>query len=99
MPYTEKNIKFIPQLFEKVILLPFGIQSTKLHLHTWKEIDYDIFEKFIETNSNKIISYDQAISKINNNFFYKIIRFLSFVVLRLKRIRLDKVSAYKIKET
>ncbi len=99
MPYTEKNIKFIPQLFEKVILLPFGIQSTKLHLHTWKEIDYDIFEKFIETNSNKIISYDQAISKINNNFFYKIIRFLSFAVLRLKRIRLDKVSAYKIKET
>ena len=43
--YTEKNIKFIPQLFEKVVLLPFGIQSTKLHPHTWKEIDYLNFVK------------------------------------------------------
>ena len=73
MPYTEKNIKFIPQLFEKVIILPFGIQSTKLHLHTWNEDDYQIFENFIKTNSEKIISYDLALSKINNNFFFVLV--------------------------
>jgi len=99
MPYTEKNIKFIPQLFEKVIILPFGIQSTKLHLHTWNEDDYQIFENFIKTNSEKIISYDLALSKINNNFFYKILRYLISKILKIKRLRLDKVSKYKIQRS
>ena len=98
MPYVEKDIKFIPQLFEKVVLLPFGIQSTKLHLHKWKEIDYINFERFIQKNSNKIITYDQALAKINNNFFYKFLRFIITNILKLKRLRLKKESEYKIKE-
>ena len=61
MPYTENKIKFIPQLFDRVILLPFGIQSTKLHLHSWKENDFKSFEKFVKKNSNKIITYDEAL--------------------------------------
>lgn len=97
MPYTEKNVKFIPQLFEKVVLLPFGIQSTKLHLHIWDENDYKKFENFIKTNSKKIITYDQALNKINNSFLYKIIRYFISKILKLKRMRLDKVSGYKIK--
>ena len=97
MPYTEKNVKFIPQLFEKVVLLPFGIQSTKLHLHVWDENDYKKFENFIKTNSKKIITYDQALNKINNSFLYKIIRYFISKILKLKRMRLDKVSGYKIK--
>ena len=97
MPYTEKNVKFIPQLFEKVVLLPFGIQSTKLHLHVWDENDYKKFENFIKINSKKIITYDQALNKINNSFFYKIIRYFMSKILKLKRMRLDKVSGYKIK--
>jgi len=97
MPYTEKNVKFIPQLFEKVVLLPFGIQSTKLHLHIWDENDYKKFENFIKINSKKIITYDQALNKINNSFLYKIIRYFISKILKLKRMRLDKVSGYKIK--
>ena len=97
MPYTEKNVKFIPQLFEKVVLLPFGIQSTKLHLHIWDENDYKKFENFIKINSKKIITYDQALNKINNSFLYKIIRYFTSKILKLKRMRLDKVSGYKIK--
>lgn len=97
MPYTEKNIKFIPQLFEKVVLLPFGIQSTKLHLHIWDENDYKKFENFIKINSKKIITYDQALNKINDSFLYKIIRYFMSKILKLKRMRLDKVSGYKIK--
>lgn len=97
MPYTEKNVKFIPQLFEKVVLLPFGIQSTKLHLHIWDENDYKKFENFIKINSKKIITYDQALNKINNSFLYKIIRYFMSKILKLKRMRLDKVSGYKIK--
>ena len=98
MPYTENNIKFIPQLFEKVVLLPFGIQSTKLHPHTWKEIDYLNLKKFIEKNSKKVITYDQALAKVNDNLFYKLLRFLTTKVLKLKRLRLKKDSEFNIKE-
>ena len=98
MPYTENNIKFIPQLFEKVVLLPFGIQSTKLHPHTWKKIDYLNFVKFIEKNSKKVITYDQALAKVNDNLFYKLLRFLTKKVLKLKRLRLKKDSEFNINE-
>ena len=96
MPYTENDIKFIPQLFNKVVLLPFGIQSTKLHLNLWKQEDLDNFEKFIIKNLNKIITYDQALQKINNNFFYKFINTLSKKILRLKRIGINKRVGYNV---
>ena len=90
MPYMEKDIKFIPQLFYKVFLLPFGIQSTQIHLNYWKQEDFDNFEKFVKKNSNKIITYDQALKKINNNIFNKSINILSKKILRLKRITIKK---------
>ena len=86
MPYTENGLKFIPQLFYKLFILPFGIQTTQIHLNYWNQEDFDIFEKFIIKNSNKIISYDQALEKINNNLFYKIINILIKKILRIKRI-------------
>ena len=93
MPYTENDIKFVPQLFEKVLLLPFGIQSTKLHLNTWKQEDFDNFEKFIKKNSNKIITYDQALETINNNLFYKFINSLFEKMLKLiRKIKNKKVD-------
>jgi len=90
MPYTENDIKFIPQLFHNVFALPFGIQSTSIHLNYWNQKDFDNFEEFIKKNSNKIISYDQALEKINNNFFYKLINILSKKILRFKRIIIRK---------
>ena len=86
MPYTENNIKFIPQLFYKLFSLPFGIQSTQIHLNYWKQKDFDNFEKFILNNLNKIITYDQALEKINNNLFYKFINVLTKIILKTKRI-------------
>ena len=86
MPYVKNNIKFIPQLFYKVLALPFGIQSTQIHLNYWKQKDFDNFEKFIEKNFKKIITYEQALKKVNNNFFYKLINILSERILKLKRI-------------
>ena len=84
MPYSENGIKFIPQLFYKLIALPFGIQSTQIHLNYWAEKDFDIFKKFIEKNSNKIISYEEALNKINNN--YKLINPFIKKILQLKRL-------------
>ena len=86
MPYIENEIKFIPQLFYKVLALPFGIQATQIHLNYWRQNDFNNFERFIEKNSNKIITYDQALEKINNNLFYKFIGSLSAKILRFKRI-------------
>ena len=85
MPYTENDIKFIPQLFYKVFVLPFGIQATQIHLNYWKQKDFDNFEQFIKKNINKIITYNQALGKINNNSFYKFINTLSKKMLKFKR--------------
>lgn len=85
MPYMENEIKFIPQLFYKVFLLPFGIQCTQIHLNNWKQKDYENFENFIIKNSNKIITYDQALNKINNSSFYSLIKFLSKKMLKVMR--------------
>ncbi len=85
MPYIENDIKFIPQLFYKVFVLPFGIQTLQIHLNYWEQKDFDNFEKFIKKHSNKIITYDQAIAKINNSFFYKFINTSTKIILRIKR--------------
>ena len=86
MPYTENEIKFIPQLFYKLFALPFGIQSTQIHLNYWKEKDFSDFEEFINNNSDKIVTYDQAINKINDNLTYKLINKSLEKILKLKRI-------------
>ena len=85
MPYKENDIKFIPQLFYKVLLLPFGIQSTAIHLNYWNEIDFNNFRNFLENNSDKIITYDHALEKINNDFSYELIKILVKKVLQTKR--------------
>ena len=92
IPYTKNNIKFIPQLFYKVLALPFGIQATQIHLNYWTQEDFNNFEKFIKKNSNKIITYDQAIKKINNNIFYKLINGLLEKILKFLRIILRRNS-------
>ena len=86
MPYVEHDIKFIPQLFYKVVTLPFGIQSTQIHLNYWNQKDFDNFEKFIIKNLKNIITYDQAIEKVNNNLFYKSINILTKKILQFKRL-------------
>ncbi len=86
MPYTINNIKFVPQLFYKLYVLPFGIQSTQIHVNYWNENDFQIFEKFIEKNNNKIINSDTAFSKSFDNYFFKMINLLFKNTLRLKRV-------------
>ena len=86
MPYEENSINFIPQLFYKIFAIPFGIQCFQIHLNYYNQNDFNKLENFIEKNSEKIITYDQAMSKVNNNYFYKIIRILSKKILQIKRL-------------
>ena len=85
MPFKKKKLNFIPQLFYKEISLPIGIQSTQIHLNYWKEEDFLNFEKFIEKNKSKIISFDQALKKVNDNLFYQSINLLVEKTLKILR--------------
>ena len=49
--------------------------------------------------SNKIITYDDALKKVNNNPIYKLINILSKYTLKIKRIGLKKDEGWKIKQT
>ena len=86
MPYEENKINFIPQLFYKIVKLPFGIQSFQIHFNYFDKIDFYDFKIFIEKNYEKIITFDQALSKVNNNFFYKVTRIATKKILQIKRL-------------
>lgn len=80
------DVNFIPQLFYKNIMLPYGIQTTQIHLNYWKNQDFELFKKFIIKNKNKIITYDQAISKVSNNTINLSINFLLEKILKTIRL-------------
>ena len=86
MPFKKDNLNFIPQLFYKQVMLPFGIQSTQIHLNYWNDNDYEKFENFIIKNSSKIISFDQALSKVNNSLFYTSINYIIEKTLKVIRV-------------
>jgi len=85
MPYEENGMQFVPQLFYKLYTVPFGVQTFQIHLNYFKQKDFEEFEQFIKSNSKKIITYEQAISKLTNNLQHKIIRMVSKKALQLKR--------------
>ena len=85
MPYEKDGLSFIPQLFYKILILPFGVQSTQIHLNYWEEKDFKNFKNFIEKNQDKILSFDQALSKVNNSLFYKLINLSLEKILKLLR--------------
>ena len=64
MPYEENEIKFIPQLFYKVYALPFGIQSTQIHLNNWNDNYFDKFEIYLSKTTLK--SFTKSV--INHKF-------------------------------
>ena len=70
VPYLEKGIVFIPQLFYKEIMLPFGVQSTQIHLNYWNNKDFEKFERFILKNKEKLISFDETLNKKNNGYIF-----------------------------
>mgnify|MGYP003329018999 FL=1 len=75
-PYYKNELLFIPQLFYKEILLPFGIQSTQIHINYWNDKYYFNFEKFIIKNHKKIDSLDYILSNSYTNKFKNFINFL-----------------------
>ena len=89
MPYENNNIHFIPQLFYKLYILPFGIQTTQIHLNYWSIEDYKKFEKFVKKNVSNIINYDEALSKSSNQLQNKILNFMVKSIIKTKRFFLN----------
>ena len=85
MPYENDNIHFIPQLFYKLYILPFGIQTTQIHLNYWSVEDYKKFENFVKKNMSNIINYDEALSKSSNQIQNKILNFMVKNIIKTKR--------------
>ena len=86
-PFYKHDLLFIPQLFYKEIFLPFGIQSTQIHLNYWADEDFKNFEKFIVKNHKKVISFDQALERINNGVIFSVLNFLIKIILKTLRFR------------
>ena len=84
-PYYRNEILFIPQLFYKEIALPFGIQSTQMHINNWNEKDYKNFETFIIKNYKKIVNLDYIIKITDSNSFKKIINYIVEKILKTIR--------------
>jgi len=84
-PYLENNIKFIPQLFYKPFFLPFGIQTTQIHLNYWTENEFNKFSKQIYKNKKKVISYDDALKLLSGKSSDKFLNNIIKGILILKR--------------
>jgi len=84
-PYIENGINFTPQLFYENIMLPFGIQSTQIHLNFWNEEDFSKFEKFIEKYKKNIKNYDQVLEKTSNSPISMASKSLLSTALKFKR--------------
>ena len=84
-PYFKDQILFVPQLFYKEIILPFGIQTTQMHINYWKEKDFVNFENLINKINKKVITLDYIINITNPSIFQSVVNYS--VEKTLKTIR------------
>lgn len=84
-PYVKNGIIFIPQLFYKLFFLPFGIQTTQIHLNEWTDKNYKNFEKFIDKNINNIVDFDFVLKHTSDNWYDETFNSLIKNILLFKR--------------
>jgi hypothetical protein len=69
-------------------MLPFGIQSTQIHLNYWNEDNYTTFKNFVLKNKDKIITTDKILSMGKENFLQNFINFSIEKILKtLRKVR------------
>ena len=87
-PYYKNDLIFIPQLFYRLISLPFAFQTTQVHLNEWSESDYSNFENFVIKYNKKIISYKEILNHVSDNFFSNMINYLlKKSIITLRKVR------------
>ena len=85
-PYYKNEILFIPQLFYIEIFLPFGIQSTQMHINEWNDKTYKNFEVFVEKNYSKSLSLNDIIDIANPNSLQNLTNYLVEKTLKTARL-------------
>jgi predicted deacetylase len=85
-PYKEFEINFIPQLFYKEIMLPYGIQSTQVHLNYMNDNSFLRFEKFIIKNKSRILEFEEVLNSLDNGIISKFTRAATEKTLKLLRM-------------
>lgn len=87
-PYKEDQLTFVPQLFYRLLALPFSYQTTQLHINSWNEKDYLYFENYISNNQKKIITFDQILKKKSENFMVNIInKIIKIFLISLRSLK------------
>ena len=90
-PYKSYNLTFVPQLFHKEIMLPFGIQSTQIHLNYWNDEYFINFKKFVKNYHNRIKDFDEILETTSENSLKiatkHILRFTLFNIRKLKNYK------------
>ena len=84
-PYLKNKIIFIPQLFYKNFFIPFGLQTTQIHLNIMNDKEFSKLQSLIEKNYQNIITYDEALNLLSNDLLNKLINKAIYYLLTLKR--------------
>lgn len=84
-PYLKNEIIFIPQLFYKIFFIPFGLQTTQIHLNIMNDKEFSKLQSLIEKNYQNIITYDEALNLLSNDLLNKLINKAIYYLLTLKR--------------
>ena len=85
-PFYKNDLLFIPQLFYKEIFLPFGIQSTQLHINYWSNKDFEKFENFIKKYHKKIINLNYILRITSPNSIQTITNYIVEKTLKTARM-------------
>ena len=85
-PFLKDEILFIPQLFYRELFLPFGIQSTQIHLNNWENNHFLNFEKLIDKHLSKIVNLDYILKLDRPNLFKDTINLLVETSLKTARV-------------
>ena len=75
-PFSDRGIRFIPQMFNRPKRYPFGLHTFVFHINEFSDENYLEFEKFIVDNHKFIIDFNKAL-KFKNS---KVLRFLSLII-------------------
>ena len=85
-PFYKNDLLFIPQLFYREIFLPFGIQSTQLHINYWSNKDFEKFENFIKKHHKKIINLNYILRITSPNSIQTITNYIVEKTLKTARM-------------
>ena len=94
-PYYENGVFFLPQLFYRLLALPFGFQTLQIHLNYFDEKDFVKLEKFIKKNQKKIISFSDLDKPIKNSFFDKVTKYIIEKILKFIRKTRERFTPHK----